>query len=273
MAPLSDYLSRRGEALVLLLVLLLSISLLLLSAGRKDAIARSLNDAALTPVQSLVNRATRLSVRRAEADSLRTQLARAQLSIDALSESAREADRLRRMLGFREGVSWNLVAARVIAREATRPGPSYRIDRGARDGVREGLAAMTPEGLVGKVVAVEPHAAWVRPLNAPTCRVSCRLERSRVDGILDWSPSRGLHLTFVPLRAEAAVGDVVITSGLGGTYPAGIRVGQVSGLEPNPSEGSLRVLVESAVDLSSLEEVFIVTGAAAPDPAPPPDAE
>jgi rod shape-determining protein MreC len=273
LAPLSDYLSRRGELLVLLLVVLISFSLLLLSAGRKDALARSLNDAALAPVQSVVNRATHLSVRRAEADSLRAQLARAELRIAALAESAREADRLREMLGFREGVAWTLVAARVIGREATRPGPGYRIDRGARDGIREGLAAMTPEGLVGKVVAVEPHSAWVRPLNAPTCRVSCRMERTRVDGILDWSPAKGLHLTFVPLRAEAAVGDVVVTSGLGGMYPAGIRVGLVSGLEPNPSEGSLRVLVDSSVDLSSVEELFVVTGTATSDPALPPNAE
>lgn len=264
MAPLTDYLSRRGEFLVLLLVLLLSVSLMFLSASRKDAVARALNDAALTPVQSVVARGAHLTARRAEADSLRAALARAQLSLDALAEDHRQVEQLSRMLGFRDAMTWDLVAARVIAREATRPGLSYKIDRGARDGIREGLAVVTPSGLVGKVVSLEPHSAWVRPLDAPACRVSTRLERSRVDGILDWSPVKGLHLTFVPLRAEAAVGDVVITSGLGGTFPAGIRIGEVTGLEPNPSEGSLRVLVESFVDLAALEHVFVVVGAASP---------
>lgn len=273
MAPLADYLSKRGEFLVLLLVLLLSVSLMFLSGARKDAVARALNDAALTPVQSLVARGTRLTVSRAEADSLRAALARTQLTVDALQEDGARVERLARMLGFREAVSWDLVAARVIAREASRPGPGYKIDRGARDGIREGLAVMTPEGLAGKVVSLEPHSAWVRPLDAPSCRVSVRLERSRVDGILDWTPGKGLHLAFVPLRAEAALGDVVVTSGLGGTFPAGIRIGEVSGLEPDPSQGSLRVLVESFVDLSALEEVFVVVGAASPAVPPAPGGE
>lgn len=273
MAALTGYLNRRGEFLVLLLVLLLSAGLMFLSASRKDTVARGLNDSALTPVQVVLSRATHLTVRRAEADSLRERLAAAQLAIDALREDGLAASRLQRMLGFRDNIGWRLVAARVVAREASRPGPGYKIDRGARDGIREGLAVVTPDGLVGKVVAADPHSAWVRPLDAPACRVSSRLERSRVDGILDWTPSKGLHLIFVPLRAEAAVGDVVITSGLGGTFPAGIRIGEVEGLEPNPSEGSLRVLVRPFVNLASLEEVFVVTGAVLPAPAGPAQAE
>lgn len=261
MAALTDYLSRRGELLVLALVALLSVTLMMLSSGRKDELARALNDAALTPVQVAVDRVTNLSVRRAEADSLRARLARANLEITALAESGREAARLRRMLHFREELAWDVVAARVIGREASVPGPSYKIDRGARDGLREGLAVITPEGLVGKVVVVEPHSAWVRPLVSRGCRVSTRLDRTRVDGILDWSPGKGLHLTFVPPRAEAAVGDVVLTSGLGGTYPRGLRVGKVVASEPNPADGTLRLLIRPAVDFGSLEEVFVVVQA------------
>ena len=266
MPPLTDYLSRRGEVLVLLLVVLLSVTLMLLSSGRKDVFARSLNDAAMTPVQSVTTRTQGLLGLRAQNDSLRAQLARARLDGAALGEQARELARLQRMLGFRETSGFELLAARVIAREASRPGPGYKIDRGARDGVREELAVLTPDGLVGKVVAVEPRSAWVRPLLARACRVSVRLERTRVDGILDWSPERGLHLTFVPLRAEAAVGDLVVTSGLGGVFPRGVRVAEVTRVEPAPSDGSLRLLVRPVVDFSGLEEVFVVLGGEGPDP-------
>ena len=271
MAALGDYLSRRGEILVLLLVVLLSVTLMLLSATRKDVVARSLNDAVLTPVQSVTARVATLHVRREEADSLREELARAQLTNAALSESGREVARLRRMLHFREEKGWNLAAAHVIAREASHPGEGYKIDRGSRDGIKEGLAVLTPAGLVGKVVLVEPRAAWVRPLISRSCRVSTRLERTRVEGILDWSPDRGLQLTFIPLRAEAAVGDAVVTSGLGGTFPRGIRVGTVSAVEPNPADGTLRLLVDPAVDFAALEEVFVVlsTPKESPQAAPP----
>ena len=273
MPSLTDYLSRRGEILVLLLVVLLSITLMLLSTGRKDTLARSLNDAALTPVQTIVGGSKSLLGLRAQNDSLRVQLARARLDGSVMEEQSRELERLQRMLGFRETSPFTLLSARVIAREASRPGSGYKIDRGARDGVREELAVLTPDGLVGKVVAVEPRSSWVRPLLARACRVSARLERTRVDGILDWSPEKGLHLTFVPLRAEAAVGDVVVTSGLGGVFPRGVRIGEVTGVEPVPSEGSLRLLVRSSVDFSRLEEVFVVLGGEGPAIDFPPPGE
>jgi rod shape-determining protein MreC len=269
--PLTDYLSRRGEVLVLLLVVLLSVTLMLLSSSRQDALARSLNDAALTPVQVLVRRAQGLVGLRAENDALRAELARARLEVAALGEEAREAERLQRMLGFREGSAFTLLSARVIAREASRPGAGYKIDRGARDGVREELAVVTPDGLVGKVVSAEPRSAWVRPILARSCRVSVRLELTRVDGILDWSPQRGLHLTFVPSRAQASVGDTVITTGLGGVFPRGVRVGQVTGVDTVSADGSLRLAVQPAVDFAALEDVFVIL--VAPDAeaeVPPP---
>jgi hypothetical protein len=219
---LTDYLSRRGEILVLLLVVLLSITLMLLSTGRKDALARSLNDAALTPVQTVVTGARGLMGLRAQNDSLRAQLARARLDGAVMEEQTRELERMQQMLGFRETSSFKLLSARVIAREASRPGSGYKIDRGARDGVREELAVITPDGLVGKVVAVEPRSAWVRPLMARACKVSVRLERTRVDGILVVS-GKG-PASFVPLR-QAAVGT---WSRPGSRRVPAVKVGEAS---------------------------------------------
>jgi rod shape-determining protein MreC len=265
LAAPTGYLSRRGEILVLILVVLLSVTAMLLSAAQKDEVARAISGAALTPVQASTSRAASFLIRKAEADSLRAELARTRLDLAALEESGREAARLRRMLGFRDVTTFKLVGARVIAREAERNGPGYKIDRGARDGLREEMAVLNPDGLVGKIVLIEPHAAWVRPLNSRGCRVSTRLSRTRVDGVLDWSPERGLHLTFVPLRAEAAVGDAVVTSGLGGVFPRGIRVGEVSAVEPATADGSLRLLIRPSVDFSTLEEVFVVLGGQGPE--------
>lgn len=266
MPPLTDYLSRRGEILVLLLVVLLSVTLMLLSSARKDEVARSLNDAALMPVQTLAAKARGLVGLRSENDELRAQLARARLDLAALVELGREDERLRRMLDFKSGSRFQLVSARVIAREASHPGGGYKIDRGSREGVRGELAVITPDGLVGKTVLVEPHSSWVRPVVARGCRVSARLLRTRVDGILDWSPEKGLHMTFVPLRSEAAVGDTVVTTGLGGVFPRGVCVGVVTAVEPFPADGSLRLLVNPAVNFSALEEAFVVTGGEGPDP-------
>jgi rod shape-determining protein MreC len=269
LAVLTDYLSRRGEYLVLILVTVLSVTLMLLSRTEKDTVARVLNDTALTPVQAFVSRATRLKDLRAENDSLRASLTRARLEVAARDEAARENVRLEAMLAFREQFGGELVASRVVARAAARPGRELKIDKGARDGLRRDLAVITADGLVGKITAVDPRSAWVRPLLARNCRVSARIARTRTDAILEWTESEGLRLSFLPYRAEVVVGDEIVTSGLGGVFPRGIPIGRVSHTDVARSDGSPRVAVRPAVDFSSIEEVFVVTVPAeerVPDP-------
>jgi rod shape-determining protein MreC len=254
---------------VLILVVVLSVSLMLLSNRKKDTVARALADGALTPVQSAVDRSLDLTGLRTENDSLRVQLARATLDLGELQQRASEAAQLRQMLDFRDHSSWDLVAANVIAREAGRPGREWKIDKGAQDGVVENLAVVTPFGLVGRVSRVMPSSAWVRPLLSRNCRVSARLTRSRTDGILAWSRDVGLHLAFLPFRADVQVGDEIVSSGLGGVFPRGLRIGEVTRAEPIATEGTLRVLVRPAVDFSALEAVFVVRRV--PDGSPGPE--
>jgi len=257
-AVLTDYLSRRGEVLVLVLVIVASVTLMLLSSRDKDAVARGVSDAALTPVQALVSGMDGVAALRVENDSLRARLARLSLEAAELSESDREAVRLRELLDFRESAPHRVVAARVIAREASRTGRDLKIDVGARQGLQKDQPVITPDGLVGKVVLVEPRSAFVRPLLANNCRVSARLSRTRTDGILGWREDLGLYLGFLPFRAEIETGDEVVSSGLGGVFPRGIVIGHVSGTTFDEHEAARRVLVQPAVDFGSLEELFVV---------------
>jgi rod shape-determining protein MreC len=257
-AVLTDYLSRRGEVLVLVCVIVASVTLMLLSSSDKDAVARVVSDTALTPVQAALSGVEGVAGLRTENDSLRAQLARRTLEVAELEERDRESQRLRELLGFRDAVGHRLVAAKVIAREASRTGRDLKIDVGSRDGVRKDQAVITPAGLVGKVTVVEPSSSFVRPLLAANCRVSARLSRTRTDGILSWREDLGLHLGFLPVRAEVAAGDEVISSGLGGVFPRGIVIGHVSRTMQDENDGTLRALVEPTVDFSSLEELFVV---------------
>jgi rod shape-determining protein MreC len=266
---LTDYLSRRGEILVLILVVVASVGLMMLSSGAKDTTARSLNDAAVTPVQSALTGVTGLRGLRGENDSLRARLAQAELELAAVKERGRATARLEEMLEFRERSRFRLVAARIVAREAAGDGTELKIDRGSVDGLRKNLAVITPDGLVGKISAVDPGSAFVRPLTGRHCRASARLTRTRTEGVLEWTPDRGLQLTFLPYRSDVAVGDEVISSGLGGVFPRGIPAGTVSAVGEDPGDGSRRVNVDPVVDFGSLEEVFVILAERAPeDPAP-----
>jgi rod shape-determining protein MreC len=255
---LTHYLSRRAELLVLVLLIVLSVTLRVLSSAQKDFIVRAANDAAMTPLQRIVTLGDTLLGLRAENDSLRAALARSEVTLASLQEAVEESERLREMLAFRERSGYDLLAARIVAQEATRAGYEYKIDKGARDGVRRDLAVITTSGLVGKITAVAPHSAFVRPLLAPGCRVSARLVRSRTAGIIEWAGGRSLELTFLPLRAEVTSGDEVVTSGLGGVFPAGLPVGAVVSVETAAVDGSLRVLLAPVVDFTALEEIFVV---------------
>ena len=265
MPLLTDYLSRRGEYLVLILVVVLSVTLMLLSATEKDVVVRAINDTAFTPVQILLSSGRGVMALKTENDSLRTELARATLTLAHLEEGAREAERLRALLEVRERSLYDVVTSRVMAREAGRPGREYKIDRGSKHGIRKDLAVVTFDGLVGRVTAVEPRSAYVRPLLTRNCRVSARLLRTRTDGILEWTSDLGLHLTFLPFRAEVKPGDEVVSSGLGGIFPPGIVIGKAASVETVPSDGTVRVRVEPAVNFSAIEEVFVVVGLASGD--------
>jgi rod shape-determining protein MreC len=243
--------------LILILVIVLSVTLMLLSSNEKDRFARSVNDVAMTPVQVVVAKGRGLLGQRAVNDSLRTELARTSLALMRAKESARENDRLRSLLDFREGNRLEVLATRVIAREATHLGGQFKIDKGFQDGVRKDLSVITAAGLVGKVTTVHLRSAFVRPLLVDRCSVSVKLARTRTDGILEWTSDLGLHLKFLPFRAEVAPGDDIVTSGMGGVFPKGLLVGNVAHVE-KVADGSLQVLVNPVVDFSSIDEVFVV---------------
>jgi rod shape-determining protein MreC len=161
------------------------------------------------------------------------------------------------MLEFRETSGLEVLATRVIAQEATHLGRHFKIDKGFRAGVRKDLAVITARGLVGKVTKVHLESAFVRPLLVEKCSVSVKLGESRTDGLLEWASDLGLHVKFLPFRAEARPGDEIVTSGMGGVFPSGILVGSVAHVEKT-ADGSLQVLVSPAVDFTAIEEVFVI---------------
>ncbi len=260
MASLTNYLSRRGEILILVLLVLLSVCLMLLSSGNKETLARSLNDAAVTPMQSVLTSGDQYVGLRDENRDLRTKLAESSVRIAALREAELENERLRAMLEIRGTSANRLVAARIVAGEAARTGRELKIDKGSQDGLRPDLGVVTPAGLVGKISRVGPRSAFVRPLLARNCRVSARLVRSRTEGIVEWNGGGTLELRFLPYRADAQPGDAVVTSGLGGVFPRGIPLGTVSRVATDERDGATIVELEPAVHLAGVEEVYVVQG-------------
>jgi rod shape-determining protein MreC len=242
---------------------------MLLSSSRKETLARSLNDAAMTPVQTVLRTGEGWVGLRSENEELRRRLAETSVELAKLRENAAEGERLRAMLEIQPATDNRLIAARIVAHEATRGGRELKIDKGTREGLRNDLSVITPSGLVGKITQVTPHSAFVRPLLARNCRVSARVSRSRSEGLVEWRSGSRLTLGFLPFRADVQAGDEVVTSGLGGVFPRGVPVGRVTEIDSDPRDGSTRVELQPAVDFSELEEVYVVLGSEPFETEPP----
>src|SRR6185436_17443245 len=142
-----------------------------------------------------------------------------------------------------------------------RLGGSLTIDKGTADGVEPGRAVLTPDGLVGRAERSTPHETRVLTLLNRDCAVAARIERTRVDGVLEWEfgSQPVLNLRYISSQEDVQVGDRVVTSGLGGIFPAGIRIGTVAKVALDPNGLMKEIVIDPAVDFRSVEEILVYT--------------
>lgn len=207
-----------------------------------------------------------------ERDRLRDQASRLQTELLLLREIENENNALRRKLRIAEREP-RLLAAEVLT---TNAGDSWmnrlRIDKGSKDGVEVNGTVLTEDGLVGRVISVTPHTADVLLLTDAGSRLSCTLEgNGAIRGILCGNGIahhdktllltnlvKPLTVQYLRKDAEPAIGTKVVTSGLGGLYPAGIPIGEIQSIEKDASGLYLSAQIVPYVDLASLRCVFVV---------------
>jgi len=197
---------------------------------------------------------------RKENEELRNENALLRTQIVQLQEEQKDNDVLYSLLRVaRERPESNYVAAMVIGRDAN---PFMRyviIDQGSDSGLRHGMPVMTAQGLVGRVDAVTANAARVQLLTDPDSAVNVRLQDSQVDGMLVGSVTGDVTLDMVSQEAELRPGEIILTSGLGGTYPSNILVGQVASVRRRETALFQSASGQPGVDFSSLRAVLVIT--------------
>jgi len=198
----------------------------------------------------------RLATLEAQNEELRARLAE-------LEEARQENERLRALVEFAEERKLAKLGARVIRRPVSIWEGVIVLDRGSADGVEPGMPVIAAQGLVGQVAEVSPNACTVRLLTDQQSGVAAIVQSTRAPGVVRGSVSGELSLDFVDRTLLPVAGDVVITSGLGGVYPTGIVVGDVTAVDDRRGELYPRVTVESRVQVDRIEEVFILVAASA----------
>ncbi|MFW5692105.1 MAG: rod shape-determining protein MreC [Chloroflexota bacterium] len=199
----------------------------------------------------------RLRERNAE---LEEALARIQAELVELRERASDADRLAELLDYTAAVqNQETVTAEVISYDPNALLRTLVIDKGSRSGIAVGMPVVTRQGLVGRVIDVTANAARVLLITDPSSRVSARLQTTRAQGTVEGLLTGNLRMSLIPLDAEVQVGDLVITSGLGGNFPPDIVIGQVTSRRQFEFELSQTAEVRSLVSFDRLEFVLVIT--------------
>lgn len=251
--------ARRADWAALTIACLLSLSLMLLGRGQQARVAWFVQHTILAPVDWVVGWFDRGVGVYWENQKLRKRLAQLRIEADATRSERVENARLKRLLAMSQENPSDLSAARVIARSLDRLGGSLTIDKGSVEGVLPNRAVITPDGLVGRVERAAPHESRVLTLLHRECAVAVRAERSRVEGVLQWEfgENTTLSLLYVSSQEDVKPGDWILTSGLGGIFPPGVRVGTVTRVGLAADGLMKEVQVRPSVNFRSVEEVLV----------------
>lgn len=199
----------------------------------------------------------------AENESLKRQLADAQVQIQAQRALADRTRSLERLLDLRNHLDLQTTSAEIIASSPTPDFRTVTIDKGVLQGLSADMAVIAPAGVVGRIVTPTARASKVQLLIDRNAAAGALVERSRAQGVVVGGGDERLRLEYVSEVADIGVGDVVVSSGIDGIYPKGFVIGRVETVEK--SGGAYRqIVVRPAVDFSSLEEVLVVLTRAAP---------
>ncbi len=200
---------------------------------------------------------------------LRNEVSQLQSEIIALQENLAQAEILYTLLDFaRSHPEHEYVAATVIGREISPYLQYIIIDKGSNDGIRYGMPVVTQQGLVGRIDAVISDAARIQLLTDAGSVVNVRLKNAKVEGQVNGSITGEVSLNMVPIDAEVEIGEVILTSGLGGTYPPNIFVGQVLSMQSRQNALFQTGSVQPIVDFSVLSAVLVITNFEAVDITP-----
>lgn len=204
---------------------------------------------------------------REENDRLRAEVDRLLMDNNSLREQARAGARMEALLGFTPAPEWVAEGARVIAH---RLGPNALLetlvlDRGTLQGAGPDQPAITPQGVVGRILRAGLATSTVLLLHDVNSRIAVIGQNHRSAGVLAGrGPGREMELKYVNLNAPIEPGELLVTSGLSDSFPKGLPVARVLKVERSDLSLFLDITAEPLMDFEALEEVLVLRRRDAP---------
>lgn len=200
---------------------------------------------------------------------LREALLLAEARLNRMHAVTRQNEHLKQLLDTRKLLGMHAQLARLIDVQLGPTRDRVMLNVGADEGVHAGQAVIDAHGVMGQIVEVLPHASMAMLVIDPDHAVPVVVSRSGLRGIAHGTGDAGqLLVPNLPLSSDIKPGDKLVTSGLGGRFPAGFPVGTVIRLEHGPSGMFLQALVQPAAQLERSGEVLLLRDL--PEPVGPP---
>jgi rod shape-determining protein MreC len=191
-------------------------------------------------------------------DKLQHELGRLKLENNFLKNQVSTADRAKELAVFQDRTPSKTVAARVIGNGTGANSKVVFVDRGTSSGVENGMAVITPDGIVGKVVAAYPISSLVMLITDPTFAAGVVSQKHRVHGTLKGQGNDPkCKIAYVQNEEPVEAGEWFYTSGVDGIFPRGFPVGQVASV--SDGRGTKNIFVSPSGLQGGLDEVLVVT--------------
>lgn len=178
--------------------------------------------------------------------------------INAGKEVQQANIRLTRLLDMKSSIKAPTLTASVIGEDVSSWFSTIIIDRGSSSGLREGMAVVAAEGIVGQIVKVSQSSSRVLLLTDHASGIAATIQRSRARGVVKGKGEGLCSLEFTTREEDVKVGDIVIASGIGGIFMKGLPIGEVTMVRRGEYGIFQTVTIRPAVNSAHLEEVLVV---------------
>lgn len=195
---------------------------------------------------------------RQENVELKKVISASKAKLSPMREVSKANVRLRSLLNFKKNYAFPIKGAQIVSMDIMAWFKSVVIDLGGIDGIIPGMPVISGEGVVGRIVEVTPHFSRVLLITDYNSSAGALIQRSRSRGVLTGKSLPSLSLKYVLKHDDVALGDQVITSGLGGVFPKGLVLGTVEKVRKTDYGLFLEVEVTPAVNFNKLEEVMVI---------------
>ena len=255
---ISSLFPRHWRLINLSIISVLSLILIIRLPVVNDFVSQAVRSTLYYPFFYVEKEVSGLAATAEENEQLRSALMETTLQVELCEETSRENLRLRSILGFEPPVAYSLLPTKVISIEGGSYPVSVVINRGSTDDIGIDLSVINQQGLVGRITWTGDNVSHVQLLTDPANRVAARIADTREMGIVKTEPDGRMILDNFPIQGQIQIGDTVVSSGLGGVYPAGLVVGTVSNVNFPEEEPFADVDLRPAANFYSIEELFIL---------------